>query len=76
MPEQSPIYPNAPLAMVAVEVRFPEQPDGVGRRPRDAIRAAVRRSLPLVENITQEEIQVALGAPFPASVQRRTSLAS
>ena len=72
MPEQSPIYPNAPLAMVAVEVRFPEQPDGVGRRARDAIRAAVRESLPLVENITQEEIQVALGAPIPASVQRRT----
>ena len=72
VPEQSPIYPNAPLAMVAVEVRFPEQPDGVGRRARDAIRAAVRESLPLVENITQEEIQVALGAPIPASVQRRT----
>lgn len=72
MPEQSPTYPNAPLAMVAIEVRFPEQPDGVGRRARDAMRAAVRESLPLVENITQEEVQVALGAPIPASVQRRT----
>jgi uncharacterized protein (TIGR04255 family) len=70
--EDVPSYPNAPLAVVVVEVRFPEQPEAVSRRAQSVMRAAVRDELPLVENVTENQVQVALGAPIPASVQKRT----
>lgn len=70
--EQGPSYPNAPLAVVALEVRYPEEPEGVSRRAQSLIRSALKAELPLVENVTHDQVEVALGAPIPPSVQRRT----
>lgn len=66
-----PQYPNAPLAIVAFEVRFPEWAEVAGQQMRARLRAALRDLLPLVENITQQQVSVSLGAPLPASVERR-----
>jgi uncharacterized protein (TIGR04255 family) len=68
----SPPFVNAPLALTVLEIRYPELPDGVGRRTQAKLRDALRSHLPLVENMTEEQIEVALGAPMPAAVQRRT----
>ena len=67
-----PPFPNAPLVLTVLEVRYPELADAIGPRAQQSMREALRSWLPLVENVTHEQVQVALGAPMPASIQRRT----
>lgn len=62
--------PNAPLAIVALELRFPEQPQPLGQQARRLIRDVLRPVLPLVENITENTIEIGLGAPAPLTTQR------
>ena len=72
MSGKSPPFPNAPLALTVLEIRYPELADGIGRRAQHLMRRAVQGRLPLVEMQTEDQIEVAIGAPVPASVQRRT----
>lgn len=69
---KSPPYPNPPLALTVLEIRYVEIPDGVGRNAQQHLRKLLRNELPLVESITEQQVEVALGAPMPASIQRRT----
>jgi len=71
-PTGRPPYPNAPLALTVLEIRYPELEEGVGRRAQQHMREALRGRLPLIENIKEEQIELAIGAPMPASVQRRS----
>lgn len=68
----SPPFVNPPLALTVLEVRYPELPDGVGRRTQQQMRDALRNHLPLVESMREDQIELAIGAPMPAAVQRRT----
>ena len=73
MPQaKRPPFPNPPLALTVLEIRYPELAEGIGRRAQQHMREALRERLPLVENITEEQVEVAIGAPMPASLQRRT----
>jgi uncharacterized protein (TIGR04255 family) len=67
----TPPFPNAPLVLTVLEIRYPELDEGVGRRAKHQMRDALRKQLPLVENVTEEQVEVAIGAPMPAMVQRR-----
>lgn len=69
---KSPPYPNAPLALTVLEIRYPELSDGIGRSAQHQMREALRKELPLVENVTEEQLELSIGAPLPAAVQRRT----
>lgn len=71
-PSRTPPFPNPPLALVVLEIRYPDLPEGVGRSAQQHMRETMREWLPLIENITEEQVEVAIGAPIPASVQRRT----
>ena len=72
MSEKRSIFRNPPLALTVLEIRYPELSNGIGRRAQHQMREAIRGRLPLVENITEEQLQVTIGASTPAVVQRRT----
>lgn len=73
MPQNKrPPFLNPPLALTVLEIRYPELPEGIGRRAQQQMRETLSARLPLVENITEEQVQLAIGAPMPASVQRRS----
>lgn len=72
MPEKRPPFANPPLVLTVLEIRYPDLPEGIGRRAQQQMREAVRKRLPLVENMTEEHVELAIGAPMPAAVQRRT----
>ena len=46
---KSPPYPNAPLALTVLEIRYPELSDGIGRSAQHQMREVLRKELPLVE---------------------------
>jgi uncharacterized protein (TIGR04255 family) len=62
--------PNAPLAIAALELRFPEQPQAVGPQARRLMRDILRPVLPLIENVTENTIEFGLGAPTPQTSKR------
>lgn len=61
-----PVYPNAPLVLVALEVRYPELVEPVDTR---GLRKAVRDLLPIPGNVTQQTIT--FGAAPPVIDQQR-----
>lgn len=63
-------YPNAPLALVVCEVRFPEQLDGISPKIRPLVRDAVRHHLPLVEEMREDTVQ--FGPAGPPTTMRQT----
>lgn len=73
MPDsKTPPFPNPPLALTVLEIRYPELSEGIGKGAQQHMREALRSRLPLIENITEDQLQLAIGAPMPASVQRRS----
>lgn len=70
--QSKPPYQNAPLAAVVLEVRFPEQPEPLSRREQALLRQELGELLPLVENVKQDQVEVALGTSIPTSVRRRS----
>jgi uncharacterized protein (TIGR04255 family) len=69
---KSPPYPNAPLVLTILEIRYPQLSGSLGRSAQQQMREDIRGVLPLVENATEEQLQLAIGAPLPASVLRRS----
>lgn len=61
-----PVYPNAPLALVALEVRYPELVEPADSRE---LRMAVRSLLPISGNVTEQTIT--FGMTPPVIGQRR-----
>ena len=72
-------FPNSPLALTVLEIRYPDLAEEIGRSAQQQVRAAVQERLPLLENVTEDQVELAVGAPggavgalMPASFQRRT----
>lgn len=63
MPDREP-YPNAPLVIVALEVRFPDV-GPITSQARALIRELTRDRLPLSEVVKEETINVAIGSQSP-----------
>jgi uncharacterized protein (TIGR04255 family) len=73
--QQHEVYPNAPLVLVAVEMRYPEQPVLDTQTTQRHLRDRLRAVLPLLENETRQQLEVSFGPAVgvPASrVQSQT----
>jgi uncharacterized protein (TIGR04255 family) len=69
--------PNAPLAITAMEVRYPELEPGAEKTFRSVVREGVRDVLPLMENVSEDTVQISPTGPpvtrrltFPRFVTR------
>lgn len=62
--------PNAPLAIVALELRYPEQPNVLAPQAWNLIRDILRPVLPLMEKVTEETIEFGPNNPAPLSSRR------
>lgn len=71
MPGSTPPFPNPPLVLTVLEIRYPDIVGGLGDDERLGLKDALRERLPLMESQAEEQFAVAIGAPVPASVQRR-----
>ena len=71
MTGNTPPFPNPPLALTVLEIRYPEIAGGLGDGERMGLKDALGEHLPLMESQTQEQFAVAIGASVPAPVQRR-----
>ena len=71
MPGNTPPFPSPPLVLTVLEIRYPEIAGGLGDDKSMGLKAALSEHLPLMESQTEEQFAVAIGAPVPASVQRR-----
>ncbi|WP_419923631.1 TIGR04255 family protein [Candidatus Poriferisocius sp.] len=71
MPGSTPPFPNPPLVLTVLEIRYPEIADGLGDSERAGLKSALNEYLPLMESQIEEQFAVAVGASAPASVQRR-----
>ena len=71
MPGDTPPFPNPPLVLTVLEIRYPEIAGGLGDRERAGLKSALNEYLPLMESHIEEQFAVAVGASAPASVQRR-----
>ena len=65
-------FANPPLALTVLEIQYPELAGGAGGAAKPGVRSAVREHLPLAENLTEDTVELSLGAPAPATIQRRT----
>lgn len=70
-PGSRPPFNHPPLALTVLEIRYPELPENAGRRVRYDLREAVRDRLPLVENMTENRVELSFATVAPA-VQTRT----
>lgn len=62
-------YPNAPLALVAFEVRYPEDESLMQRASLDKLKAMLADYLPLPQKLQQHEVVVQVGSEVPPAVK-------
>ena len=72
MPGDTPPFPNPPLVLTVLEVRYPEIAGGLGDDARRDLKKSLRDRLPLMESQSEEQFAMSIGTPVPPSVQRRT----
>ena len=74
MADRTPPFPNPPLVLTVLEIRYPELAEGLGESARRQMGETVRDRLPLLESVVEEQVNVSVGGPAPAppSVRRRT----
>ena len=68
-----PPFPNPPLVLTVLEIRYPELSEGFSDSARRQMDEAVRDRLPLLESVVEEQVNVSVGGPAPAlpSFRRR-----
>lgn len=71
MSGDTPPFPNPPLVLTVLEIRYPEIAGGLGDDKPVGLKAALNEHLPLMESQTEEQFAVGIGASAPGSVQRR-----
>lgn len=54
---QSEVYPNSPLALVVLEVRYPLTPGALDQPQLRPLGAALGKSLPLVDEVTDQQVK-------------------
>lgn len=64
-------FPNAPLALVAFEIRYTEQSALLSRPAIDKIKAALAEDLPLRGDLREQEVALRFGAQESPAVQVR-----
>ena len=66
-------FPNPPLALTVLEIRYPDLANGGGSETTRSMKAALREHLPLPESLTENQIELTAGAPVLATqtIQRR-----
>ena len=69
---QRPPFPNPPLALTVLEIRYPDLSEQIGRRSQQQMRDVLQEWFPLVENTTEQQFELQIGALAPTSVQTRT----
>lgn len=74
MTGRTPPFPNPPLVLTVLEIRYPMLSEGFGDSEWRQMGEAVRDRLPLVESVVEQQVNVVMGgpAPPPPSVQSRT----
>lgn len=72
MPDDE-IFPNPPLALVAFEVRYPDQPALTSRPAIEGIKAALADALPLRGVLREQEIGLRVDGPEAPTVQVRVT---
>jgi uncharacterized protein (TIGR04255 family) len=65
----SEVFPNAPLALVAFEVRYLEEAPLTARPALGGLKAALAEHLPLRDDLRQHEVALRVGAPEAPAVQ-------
>lgn len=65
----SEVYPNAPLALVAFEIRYLEQASLSARPALSGLKAALAEHLPLRDDFRQHEVALKVGAAEAPAVQ-------
>ena len=70
----TPPFPNPPLVLTVLEIRYPELSGGFGESAAQQMGEAVRDRLPLLEPLVEEQLNLSVGGPVPVppSFQRRT----
>lgn len=71
MPGNTPPFPNPPLVLTVLEVRYPEIAGGLGDDAQRDLKKVLRDRLPLMESQSEEQFAMAIGTQVPPSVQRR-----
>ena len=74
MAGRTPPFPNPPLVLTVLEIRYPELSEGFGESEWRQMAEAMRDRLPLAESGLEQQVNVFVGGPAPAppSVQSRT----
>jgi len=74
MAGRTPPFPNPPLVLTVLEIRYPMLSEGFGDSEWRQMGEAVRDRLPLVESVVEQQVNVVMAGPAPAppSVQSRT----
>lgn len=65
-------FANPPLALTVLEIRYSDLADGVVGAAIPGMKSTVHDRLPLTENLTEDTVELSIGASAPATVQRRT----
>ena len=73
MTGRTPPFPNPPLVLTVLEIRYPELSEDFGEREWREMGEAVRDRLPLSEPMVEQQVNLVVGGPVPAqqSVQSR-----
>ncbi len=71
MSADRPPFPNPPLVLTVLEVRYPDIVGGLEDDERLGLKEALHDRLPLMEAQTEEQFALAAGSSVPASAQRR-----
>lgn len=71
MPGDTPPFPNPPLVLTVLEIRYPEIAGGLTDEAQRGLKKILNERFPLMGSQSEEQIAVAIGASVPASVQHR-----
>lgn len=72
MAGRTPPFPNPPLVLTVLEIRYPELSEDFGERERRQMAEAVRDRLPLLEPVVEQQVNVVVGGPAPAPPSLRS----
>lgn len=71
MPGETPPFPNPPLVLTVLEIRYPEIAGGLTDEAQRGLKKILSERLPLMGSQAEEQLAVTIGTPVPSSVQRR-----
>lgn len=68
----APPFPNAPLALTVLEIRYPRLGREIEGELENEIRKAIKKRLPLLESMTEQSLQVSLQPASASTINSRT----